>query len=519
MVKSFISTKQKDADNTYESGKDRKKNNEESAKILKKVNMRKLKNKIKEIMNENNYQDKNDNFNLFKDINYQKMFQNYINSEFSFECLNIINKIIINFKNNNLKKYQGIFELNKTFIVITKELLMNEFEILLLSLYLESVDISLYLNLFSLKESLLFLCYFIKKLTITPEKLMPINSYLIKKYQDFEGKFNKWFHTNSKMINRKLIFNYIEINEKFKEFHSPYNIYCKNDYMDYNLVIDRILTMSTPYNDNKNECLLDTNKETATITNDDKFPIKNYNNDVLNQLNDQNFLNKNMNSFLSFKDFKFDLPINQQPKFEDTIKNNNNNSASNKEEIITPNNLLYSLNDLNNVSQNNEMINKLSQPKLMGSMGSLGKLSDCKFNSQNSIHYMKKPSNLDMNIFGYSSLSNLDYEDNLKQIYNNSSDNIFRSLSCFGSSKNFFPYPSSSGNINNANNVNTFNQFIPINSGTPLINYNLANNNNNLSATNNLSKIKGNSGFINYGKINVIQNNIVKNNDNNNNKK
>ena len=92
MVKSFISTKQKDADNTYESGKDRKKNNEESAKILKKVNMRKLKNKIKEIMNENNYQDKNDNFNLFKDINYQKMFQNYINSEFSFECLNIINK-------------------------------------------------------------------------------------------------------------------------------------------------------------------------------------------------------------------------------------------------------------------------------------------------------------------------------------------------------------------------------------------------------------------------------------------
>ena len=40
MVKSFISTKQKDADNTYESGKDRKKNNEESAKILKKVNMR-----------------------------------------------------------------------------------------------------------------------------------------------------------------------------------------------------------------------------------------------------------------------------------------------------------------------------------------------------------------------------------------------------------------------------------------------------------------------------------------------
>ena len=524
MVKSFTSNNQKDTDkeNKNESGKDRKKSNEESAKILKKVNLRKLKKKIKEIMDENSYQDKNDNFNLFKDVNYQKMFQNYINSEFSFECLNMINKTILNFKNTNLKKYQGIFELNKIFIIITKELLMNEFEILLLSLYLESVDISLYLNIFTLKESLLFLCYFIKKLTITPEKLMPINSYLIRKYQDFEGKFNKWFHANSKMINRKLIFNYIEINERFKEFHSPYNIYCKNDYMDYNLVIDRILTMSTPYNDNKNECLLDTNKET-TITEDEKFSIKNNNNDVLKQINDQNFLNKNINSYFNFKDFRFDLPINQQKKNEDIVKNNSN-IINNKEEIITPNNLLYSLNDLSSANQTNEIINKFAQPKIIGSAGSLGKLNDFNFNynSQNSINYLKKPSNLDTNIFGYSSLSNLDYEDNLKQIYNNSSENIFRSLSCFGSSNQFFPYPSNSGNfnnINNTNNVNTFNQLIPINTGTPLINYNLPNMNNSLTGINNLSKLQGNSGFFNYDKVNVVQNNIGKNNDNNNNKK
>ena len=65
---------------TYENGKEKK--NEKSAKTMKKLKMRKLNNKIKETMNENSNQDKNGNFNLIKNINYQKIFQNYINSEF-----------------------------------------------------------------------------------------------------------------------------------------------------------------------------------------------------------------------------------------------------------------------------------------------------------------------------------------------------------------------------------------------------------------------------------------------------
>ena len=53
---------------TYENGKEKK--NEKSTKIMKKLKMRKLNNKIKETMNENNYQDKNGNFNLIKNTNY-----------------------------------------------------------------------------------------------------------------------------------------------------------------------------------------------------------------------------------------------------------------------------------------------------------------------------------------------------------------------------------------------------------------------------------------------------------------
>ena len=65
-----------------------------------------------------------------------------------------------------------------------------------------------------------------------------------------------------------------------------------------------------------------------------------------------------MISFLNFKDFKYYLPINQQPKFEYTVKNNNNNCVSNIVEIITLNNVLHSLNSLNN--QNNVIIYRKS---------------------------------------------------------------------------------------------------------------------------------------------------------------
>ena len=91
-----------------------------------------------------------------------------------------------------------------------------------------------------------------------------------------------------------------------------------------------------------------------------------------------------MISFQNFKDFKYYLPTNQQPKFEDTFKkNNNNNCVHNIVEIITLNNVL-SLNSLKN--QNNVIIYKLNRPHLMESTGNLGKLNDDEFNSKNSIH-------------------------------------------------------------------------------------------------------------------------------------
>ena len=111
--------------------------------------------------------------------------------------------MITDVRKNHLKKLQGLFELNKIFISIIKELLMNEFELLLLSLYLESIDISLNSDIFSFQESLIYLCFFIKKLTVSSEIIAPINSFLIRKYQGFEAQFEKWVKLNSAIFNNK----------------------------------------------------------------------------------------------------------------------------------------------------------------------------------------------------------------------------------------------------------------------------------------------------------------------------
>ena len=237
MVKSVLFTKTKDKSKEKDKEKDKEKEKEFLSKKRqepdvpqKDVDMVKIKKKVNEIMysicNPNN----KDNNNI--DSSYQSMHQNYLLNEFTSNCLNYINKMILDVKKNHLKKYQGIFELNKIFISIIKELLMNEFELLLLSLYLESIDISLYSEIFSFKESLIYLCYFIKKLTLSPENLPPINSFLIRKYQGFEDKFNKWFQLNSSDFNNKLYFSYCEINQRFKEYNISYSIYCKNNYID-----------------------------------------------------------------------------------------------------------------------------------------------------------------------------------------------------------------------------------------------------------------------------------------------
>ena len=369
MVKSVLFTKQKTQDKDKEKDEEKEllsKKRQEPDTPNRDVDMVKIKKKVNEIMNSicnSNEKEKNNT-----DYLYQSMHKNYLLNEFTSNCLNYINKMIIDVRKNHLKKFQGIFELNKLFISIIKELLMNEFELLLLSLYLEPINISLNMDIFTFKESLIYLCYFIKKLTLSTEKLTPINSFLIRKYQGFEDKFNKWFQLNSSVFNNKLYFSYTEINERFKEYNTSYSIYCKSNYIDYNLIIDRILTMSIPYNEGKNENLFVDRKENSSI-----FILDNNSNNNMNSNNLKIYgQNKNNgNEFLYYNDGynknNFSNNINTINNLYNTsyisgypsgIYLNTNNNNINYDYLYNKNNIIFNINNNNNnVNKNDEKIN------------------------------------------------------------------------------------------------------------------------------------------------------------------
>ena len=363
MVKPIFNNKKKEKENEKEKSEEKQEENNidflskkraEPDTPMPDIDMVKLKKKVNEIMYSISKEENNSINEL--DILYESMSKNYLLNEFTSNCLNYINKIILDAPKNSLKKYQGIFELNKIFISIVKELLMNEFELLLLSLYLETLSISCQ-DLMSFKESLIFICFFIKKLTISEEKLSPINSFLIRKYQGFNDKFNIWVELNSSIFNKKLFFEYPEINERFKEFNKPHSIFCKNNYLDYNLIIDRILTMSIPYNENRNENIY-LNKKANNINNQ----LSGYNNIFNNQLNffpnnknNQNYLinNDNINFNNNFNYLKNYVSSNISP-YPGSLYFN----QSNKNMNFDYSNILGSLNSLNNAQTSSNINNK-----------------------------------------------------------------------------------------------------------------------------------------------------------------
>ena len=452
------------------------------------------------------------------DVLYQDMFQKYMKEGFTLVYTSFINKIILDMKRNHLEQYEGKFNFNKIFVSLSKDLLLNEFELILFSLYLEYIDISSFLNYFSLENSLLFLGFFVKKLTINKNELEAIISYLDKKYDNFGQNYENWLKIIEEKNINKLYFNYLQINNRFKEYNAPFNAYCGENYIDYNYIVDKILTMSLPYVDvkkNNNNSKTNNNSILSTQNGNNKN-IKKYNN------NDENMNNKNKNNH-SFDNNKINLnqenydkinfnpeplinigikpKINSIPnidsKFEPNNINynnfmnknninlfnelNNKNIANNIPSTITPNNLLHSLGNINRYmiapGSNKMMIN----PNLLGNInktnisqsirqieedfGAKKMSSNLIFNpmqtpSQSSFIFQQKPSLMEINLFNRNNSSQLfDEGDTLKQILRASNEN-FRSSMSFDSPK--YPYGAfvSTGNNNLSNMNNTANNIM-----------------------------------------------------------
>ena len=218
MVKPYFINKSKTKEKTYLSKK-------RSIPTLEdpnaEVDMVKLKKKINEIML--SICDEVNSSTNDLNVLYESMRKKYLLNEYTPNCLNYINRIITDTSKNHLKKFQGVFELNKIIVSIIKELLMNEFELIMLSLCLELIDFSSSKDINSFKESFIYLCLYIKKLTLPEKNLAPINSFLNRKYQRFNEKFNLWNQSYSSFLDEKLSYiDYVKINERFNEYNQAH---------------------------------------------------------------------------------------------------------------------------------------------------------------------------------------------------------------------------------------------------------------------------------------------------------
>ena len=174
---------------------------------------------------------------------YDKKYKQYISEGFTMSTLMIINRIFSDSKSLP-RDLRNNYPLHSLLIKIIRQLMMNELELVYFSIYLDIFGWKN--NSFDIMDHFLITGLSVKKfLNINTEYL---ETYLNNEYPDILEKFSKWLKTE-KDYNLLITISPRDVNERFNLLKRPFNTYCKNNFIDYNESVDRILHMSLPYND------------------------------------------------------------------------------------------------------------------------------------------------------------------------------------------------------------------------------------------------------------------------------
>ena len=173
---------------------------------------------------------------------YEKLHAKYITENFNSNILSLINQICSTSKTlpDDLRNNYPIHSL---LIKITKELMLDKLELVYLSIYFDT---------FGWKNSNLDLFdnFIVTALSVKKylnENTDEIENHLNKIYPDISSKFNIWIKTQND-FKSGIIITPRKVHERFALLNRTYNTFCKNNYIDYNESVDKILQMSLPYN-------------------------------------------------------------------------------------------------------------------------------------------------------------------------------------------------------------------------------------------------------------------------------
>ena len=170
------------------------------------------------------------------DTKYYNDYNLYITESFNQRCISLVVSFIQQSQNvpDEIRLKGNLF---KQLINIVKQLMMNEYEIILFTLYIDELG---WENAeFQICENL-FYVGILTKLLSNSESAFLLTHFKVKK------RFDRWYNQR-KEIREGKIFDYKTINARFRALNKPFNCYCKKDYIDYNCVVDKIIFECQPY--------------------------------------------------------------------------------------------------------------------------------------------------------------------------------------------------------------------------------------------------------------------------------
>ena len=260
---------------------------------------------------------------------YKKLQNNYLKNNLNINIISLITQLI-NTSETIPKELKNNYPINNILLDIVKELMFTDLEIVYYSLYLDNFGWTN--EYYDVKDNLIITGLSVKK--YLNKNIDVIENHLNKKYEMIKEKFQNWINTQDD-IKKNITITPMMVNERNNLLKKPFNCYCRNNFIDYNDAVDKILQLSLPYNE--------INKHSKKNNNSKKT-----NNELVNLTNGL----EDNNDFELFKNTQQNNNIN-------FVKFNNINSFNNQNN----NNIIYnslSLKDSNNFQNN---YNNLFIPK------------------------------------------------------------------------------------------------------------------------------------------------------------
>ena len=391
---------------------------------------------------------------LSDDEKYEKQYQEYLLTEFNTNCILFLTRIISDSKIFN-SEFKNTKNIHKILMNVIKTLMLNEYELTLFSILLDNINI--------INKTKYPLDIFLYLIGLQIKELTSDNISIILKHLKFENKeieFENIYNTWKKELEDKTkLLTLKQINYKFKMLKRNFNPYCKFNVIDYNNIVDKILTMSLAYN---NEGKMINEDNVIIINNVEKIKKKNIQIHSNEMIKNKKF-NKINNSINEIKnEQKILISSNEQEKEDNKItkskqnKKNDNNLYHNSFDKLSfsiisnknnnNNNDKITIQNLNNINKNNPYFKSLNiNSKNLKQNVKNSILMPSKNSSKislNNFQQNKTNNNFDYNeILKKNSNQNFDFEDdNLRNLLNKSNQNFFPSGLSLNSSNNEYDY-------------------------------------------------------------------------------